>query len=150
LLPVCLQSGQRETCLHLCLPCQGLPLRYRGAGNQHPCAAPGHHRAQPGWDPRTEGSGGETVPSLTQRCWALQHIVGLQESLGAVICSPARARGELPPASPAPDTVAANQTAHGCSLAVTPRRGWMEARDGWLRALSDCFPNGFANTSDPA
>lgn len=37
---------------------------------------------------------------------------------------------------------------YGCSLALTARHGWMEAGclDGWPRALSDCFPNGFANT----
>lgn len=64
-----------------------------------------------GSDPGAEGAGREPLSSLTQRCWSSRHIGSVQEKLGAVVCSPASAHQELPPASPAPDTVAANQTA---------------------------------------
>lgn len=132
------------------LPWQGPSLQYRGNGNQHPRAAPHHPRAQPGSDPGAEGAGREPLSSLTQRCRSSRHVGSVQGRLGAVVCSPASARQELPQLTPLLTPSLLIRQQYGCSLALTARHGWMEARsvDGWPRALSDCFPNVFANTRD--
>lgn len=129
------------------LPWQGLSLQYRGNGNQHPPAAPHHPRAQPGSDPGAEGAGREPLSSLTQCCWSSRHIGSVQGRLGAVVCSPVSAGQELPPANPAPDTVAANQTAiwvlvsFNSSARMDGGTGaWMDGREHSVTAFPMSLP----------
>lgn len=61
-----------------------------------------------------------------------------------MVCSPVGVNQELPPVSPALGTIAAKWAALWVLVSLNSP-GWM---DGWMGALTVCFPNAFANSHD--
>lgn len=121
----CLQRGQRETASSFALAgaAPAIPQPWEPAS--------GHRRAQPGSD-RGAWQGPPLQPHpalLVLGCY----LCSVLESLGAMVCSPMRAHQERCPASLAPDTAAANQTALWVLVSFNGA-AWMDGRSvhGWM------------------